>query len=67
MEDDQPTPAEPDFLDYLDGLDEIDPYEDEEKFEPFFSGDWVKIVAAIIAISMFALAAYSGLRIVFHW
>lgn len=65
VRDDRGDPG-PDFLDYLDGLDDIDPYEDEEKFVPLFQKEWVKVVALIVAVTMFVLAGYSGLRILFH-
>lgn len=58
---------EPDFLDVMDAWDEIDPYDDEEPFVPFFDREWVKIVAVVVAVSMFGLAAYQGLRVVFSW
>jgi hypothetical protein len=58
---------EPDFLDVMDSWDEIDPYEDEEKFVPMFQKEWVKIVAIVVAVGMFLLAAYSGLHAIFHW
>jgi hypothetical protein len=58
---------EPDFLDVMDSWDEIDPYEDEEVFVPLFQREWVKIVALFLAVAMFGLATYQGLRVILHW
>lgn len=60
---------DPDFLDVMDSWDEIDPYDDEdqEPFEPFFDREWVRVVAAVLAVAMFGLAAYQGLRVILHW
>lgn len=52
-------------------MDEEQEYGDPEaEVRPvlaFYRRPWVRVMAAIVALSMFFLAAYSGLRVIFSW
>ena len=66
MDPDDPQPG--DFLDALDALDEVR-LDDADEMDALRvqNRSWFRVMAVIVAVSLFVAAGYGGIRIILYW